>query len=317
MLIFVLAHRALKPDGAVMSGLHEFSELVVTTGMLLLFAGVLGKFLSAIDMMLFPTILSVFLHSIVSVFKNFKDIFENEKIGETIHEITEMIVMSGFILIFGSLMMNFISPANLILFTVTLGLFIFTTLSVFALAHELYGEGGGMEGMKDAAYMIVGSAFIMFLGAAVMPALNIKNLFAFTITLGLFLFVILGIFKLVGLSSKGEVIILKKGETAHNVPSGMRDALFLVIGSAFILFLGAAIMPALNYGSLILFTGTLAAFIWAVLSPYIIFKKSINKAGYTAKQFAWLVVLSGLTMLIGGYILMENPAMIATVPLFA
>ncbi len=317
MLIFVLAHRALKPNGVVMSGLHEFSELVVTTGMLLLFAGVLGKFLSAIDMMLFPTILSVFLHSIVSVFKNFKDIFENEKIGETIHEITEMIAMSGFILIFGSLMMNFINPANLILFTVTLGLFIFTTLSVFALAHKLYGEGGGMEGMKDAAYMIVGSAFIMFLGAAVMPALNIKNLFAFTITLGLFLFVILGIFKLVGLSSKGEAISLKKGEKAHNVPSGMRDALFLVVGSAFILFLGAAIMPALNYGSLILFTGTLAAFMWAVLSPYIIFKKSINKAGYTAKQFAWLVVLSGLTMLIGGYILMENPAMIVTVPLFA
>ena len=52
--------------------------------------------------------------------------------------------------------------------------------------------------------IIVGSAFLMFLGAAVIPALNIKNLMLFTFTLGLFLLVTLGVICLVSKLFKAE-----------------------------------------------------------------------------------------------------------------
>lgn len=316
MLVFVIAHKKLTPKGDVMQGLKEFGILVGISAAVLILGSTLIRLVHIPSLILFATTLHVFLSGIMDTFAQFAKVYEEEDISKAIKNITHLIVVSSIILILGSIIISFINPISLILFTVTLGLFIFGILSVFALSHKIFKDGGGMDGMKDAVFLVVGSAFIMFIGAAVMPLLNIKNLFLFTLTLGVFLFVILGIFKIVELNSKGDTIALKKGEKGHTGPSGMKDALFLIVGSAFMLFLGAAVMPMLDYGNLVLFVVTLAAFIWAVLTPYLVLKPVIADVANTAKMVTLLVLVSGLMLLGGGMLIMKNPWLIATIPLF-
>lgn len=316
MLVFVIAHKKLTPKGEVMQGLKEFGILVGVSAGVLILGSMLIRLVHIPSLILFATTLHMFLSGIMDTFANFAKVYEEEDMSKAIKNITHLIMVSSIILVLGSIIISFINPVSLILFTVTLGLFIFGILSVFALSHKIFKDGGGMDGMKDAVFLVVGSAFIMFIGAAVMPLLNIKNLVLFTFTLGVFLFVILGIFKIVGLSPKGDTVVLKKGEKAHTAPSGMKDALFLVVGSAFMLFLGAAVMPMLNYGNLILFVVTLAAFIWAVLTPYLVLKPVIMDVANTAKMVSLLVLVSGLMLLSGGWLIMNNPWLIATIPLF-
>lgn len=316
MLVFVIAHKKLTPKGEVMQGLKEFGILVGISAAVLILGSTLIRFVHIPSLILFATTLHMFLSGIMDTFAQFAKVYEEEDMSKAIKNITHLIMVSSIILVLGSIIISFINPISLILFTVTLGLFIFGILSVFALSHKIFKDGGGIDGMKDAVFLVVGSAFIMFIGAAVMPLLNIKNLFLFTLTLGVFLFVILGIFKIVELNSKGDTIALKKGEKGHTGPSGMRDALFLIVGSAFMLFLGAAVMPMLNYGNLVLFVVTLAAFIWAVLTPYLVLKPVIADVANTAKMVSLLVLVSGLMLLGGGWLIMKNPWLIATIPLF-
>ena len=316
MLVFVIAHKKLTPKGDVMQGLKEFGILVGVSAGVLILGSMLIRLVQIPSLILFTVTLHMFLSGIMDTFAKFAKVYEEEDLSKAIKNITHLIMVSSIILVLGSIIISFINPVSLILFTVTLGLFIFGILSVFALSHKIFKDGGGMDGMKDAVFLVVGSAFIMFIGAAVMPMLNIKNLFLFTFTLGVFLFVILGIFKILHLTDKKEPTVLKKGEKAVNAPSGMKDALFLVVGSAFMLFLGAAVMPMLNYGNLILFVVTLAAFIWAVLTPYLVLKPVIADVANTAKMVALLVLVSGLMLLSGGWLIMKNPWLALTIPVF-
>ena len=301
--VFILASKLMKPGSGVMKGIESYITLVTVSAAILIFGGLVMKIIDVSSLFAFATTLSIFIVMVLAPFVSFEEETGEYDMTETYKSIATMIIVASSIMILGSLVIGFINIVDLFKFTITLAIFLFAVIGTFALVSKLYKEGGA-KGMKDALIIIVGSAFLMFLGAAVIPALNIKNLALFTFTLGVFLLVTLGVICLVSKLFKAE------GK------SSFKDALFLVVGAAFIMFLGAAIMPQVDYTMLILFTVTLSLFLLAVMTPFLLLRPVIEHVKQAAIGVVLIVGISAAVLLIGGGLFLNYPGLIWAVPLF-
>ena len=301
--VFILASKLMEPGSGVIEGMESYMTLVAVAAVILIVGGLVMKFIDVSSLFAFAITLSIFLVMTLAPFIMYENETSQYDMTETYKSIATMIIVASSIMILGSLVIEFINIADLFKFTITLAIFLFSVLGTFALVSKLYKEDGS-QGMKDAMIIIVGSAFIMFLGAAIIPALNIKNLMLFTFTLGLFLLVTLGVICLVSKLFKAE------GKSAF------KDALFLVVGAAFIMFLGAAIMPQVDYSMLILFTVTLSLFLLAVMTPFLLLRPVIENVKQAAIGIVFVVGISAAVLLIGGGLFLNYPELTWAVPLF-
>lgn len=301
--IFILASKYIK-NPEVLNGLSGITDLVIASGLLLLFGGLIMKWINVSDLLLFTATLALFIALTLAPFVAFSKIVQQIDMTNNLTTIIRVVVISAAVMIFGSLAMKLINLGDLLLFTLSLGLFIFGILGVLHLAHKLY-QGDGHKGMRDALLLIVGSAFIMFLGAAVIPALSIINLIKFTFTLGMFLLVTLGVLALVGIWWKWG-----------GGDKDMKSALFLIVGSAFIMFLGAAVMEHLNFWSLGLFVLTLFGFLAGTLSIFNFLAPDVAMAFGTAQGIALIIGVSAGILLLGGMLFLNFPGLLWAVPVF-
>ena len=301
--VFILASKLMEPGSGVIEGMESYMTLVAVAAVILIVGGLVMKCIDVSSLFAFAITLSIFLVMVLAPFIMYEKEASQYDMSETYKSIAAMIIVASSIMILGSLVIGFINIADLFKFTITLAIFLFSVLGTFVLVSKLYKEEGA-QGMKDALIIIVGSAFIMFLGAAVMPALNIKNLILFTFTLGLFLLVTLGVICLVSKLFKAE------GKSAF------KDALFLVVGASFIMFLGAAIMPQVDYAMLILFTVTLSLFLLAVMTPFLLLRPVIENVKHAAIGIVFIVGISAAALLIGGMLFIKYPQLTWAVPVF-
>lgn len=301
--VFILASKLMKPGGGVIEGMESFMNVVSVAAAILIVGGLVMNFIDVSSLFKFAVTLSIFLAMVIAPFIMFERLSSKHDMGETYRSISTMIIVASTVMILGSLIIGFINIGNLFKFTITLSIFLFAILGVFTIVTHLF-KVDGIDGMEDALALVVGSAFIMFLGAAVMPALNIKNLALFTFTLGMFLFVTLGVLALV---SK----LFKAGGK-----KGMKDALFLVVGASFIMFLGAAVMPHVDYGMLLLFTATLSIFLLAVMTPFLLLKPVIEHVKQAAIGVVLVVGISAAVLMIGGGLFLKYPGLMWAVPVF-
>ena len=301
--VFILASKLMKPGSGVIEGMESFMYVVYVAAVILIVGGLVMNFIDVSSLFKFAVTLTIFLAMIIAPFIMFERLSSKYDMGETYDSISTMIIVASTVMILGSLIIGFINIGNLFKFTITLSIFLFAILGVFTLVTRVF-KVDGIDGMEDALALVVGSAFIMFLGAAVMPALNIKNLALFTFTLGMFLFVTLGVLALV---SKWFKAGGKKG---------MKDALFLVVGASFIMFLGAAVMPHVDYGMLLLFTATLSIFLFAVMTPFLLLRPVIEHVKQAAIGVVLVVGISAAVLLIGGGLFLKYPGLMWAVPVF-
>lgn len=301
--VFILASKLMEPGGGVIEGMESFMNVVSGAAAILIVGGLVMNFIDVSSLFKFAVTLSIFLAMVIAPFIMFERLSSKHDMGETYRSISTMIIVASTVMILGSLIIGFINIGNLFKFTITLSIFLFAILGVFTLVTRLF-KVDGIDGMEDALALVVGSAFIMFLGAAVMPALNIKNLALFTFTLGMFLLVTLGVLALV---SK----LFKAGGK-----KGMKDALFLVVGASFIMFLGAAVMPHVDYGMLLLFTATLSIFLLAVMTPFLLLRPVIEHVKQAAIGVVLVVGISAAVLMIGGGLFLKYPGLMWAVPVF-
>ena len=86
-----------------------------------------------------------------------------------------LIAASGFVMLLGGYIMEFIDFGNLVLFTVSLSIFLFAITGIFALFSERFEFT--LYGAKDAMIIVATSALIMLLGSKlVRPEDFIKSL---------------------------------------------------------------------------------------------------------------------------------------------
>ena len=273
-----------------MDGAKDAMLIVIAAGSILILGGLFMNFINVISLGLFTITLAAFLTAIGWIFEKFNEGYKESMKGAK----DAMIIVgaSGAILILGGLFMNFISPENLLRFTLTLAGFLLGIGIVFKLFHSAFKES--LEGVRDAALLIAVSGGILIVGALFMKIIDPSQLILFTVTLAAFLAAIGGVFILFGLIK-------------NKVMENARAAAILIAVSAGVLIAGGLFMKLIDTAGLVIFAATLAGFLLGVSGIFLLFgliKKNVISNVIAATVF---VTLAAAVLLIGGAILMHNP----------
>lgn len=298
---------------AAMENFGEIAKVILAlcaVGIVLLIVGLLAKHIDFKGILMFVGMLMLFLAGIAAVFiLASKYMQSGSEVSEGIKQYIALVAVAAVIMIVGAMFNSMIPFKDVIMFAFKLGFFLLMLTGIFLIWNKLKGEVA--SGIKDAVITVGLAAFILFLGAASFKALDVGSLLKFIFFLGVFLF--------------GIVIVLLAMQIALKVggngdPTGpMREALTLVVGAAFIMFLGAACYKALGPGAIIGFITLFDIFIGsliAIITPLIKSSSMFNEGAEVLRSVAVFVAIAAAVMLIGGGLITKFPALLITIPLF-
>jgi len=284
-----------------LQGAKDAITLITAASAILLAGGLIMQFIDQNDLITFTVTLSAFLFAIGSIFKLFSKGFETALQGA--EDATTIIIAAGGILLAGSLIMKFIDPESLILFTVTLSAFLFAIGFVFKKFSA--GFEKSMEGAQNAALLIVVSGALLIAASLIPLSINLVSVFIFTVELGAFLLAINWIFK-------------KFGSGFEDSMEGATDAAILIAVSGAILLAGGYIVK--NNPEILLWSGIFAvilgAFIWGICKAFTVNNKATARAMAAAREVGILLVIAGALLLAGGAIIKGNWELIGYSVLF-
>ena len=296
-----------------MENFGEIAKVILAlcaVGIVLLIVGLLAKHIDFKGILMFVGMLMLFLAGIAAVFiLASKYMKSGSEVSEGIKQYIALVAVAAVIMIVGAMFNSMIPFKDVIMFAFKLGFFLLMITGIFLIWNKLKGEVA--SGIKDAVITVGLAAFILFLGAASFKTLDVGSLLKFIFFLGVFLF--------------GIVIVLLATQMALKVggngdPTGpMREALVLVVGAAFIMFLGAACYKALGPGAIIGFITLFDIFIRgliAIITPLIKSSSMFNKGAEVLRSVAVFVAIAAAVMLIGGGLIAKFPALLITIPLF-
>lgn len=227
------------------------------------------------------------------------DLFERlKKVGLVVAIATGTLILSAIVGKF--ILMNIDSVLG---FTLTLGTFIFTIIGAYNLATK--GIGNAFDNAEKVSNLIVVSAGILLLGSIVMMIPGLwKNSLEFTGLLTVFIGSIMLVYKL---ASKYVKESLEISDSFNK----------LVTQSGLILMAGALVNSIVSTGSALGFAFSLTLMIGGVVGAYALASNKMKETMSSAKEFAYLIGISGLTLLIPTIIMTKHPVLFATALLFA
>ena len=292
----------------VLEGADEFADLVGISATTMLIGG--GLFLINKNLIwstaLFATELALFVGTVSKAYaKNM------EAIGDSLENAKDFAVLVGLsaalLLTGGSL---FIKYPKLImttaLFAAELGAFVYIVSAAYKKATDNIDEN--LNTAKSFAILVGLSASILMTGGILMAQNNDTIWTNIVFATELFVFV-----ALIGHAYETAAGVIKK-----NIKVA-KDFTILVGLSAAVLITGGALM-AENKDIIwtnVVFATELFAFIAVIGYAYEFAAKRINENIDVAKEFAILVGISAATMLIGGYLMSENPDLWIGTAIFA
>ena len=188
-------------------------------------------------------------------------------------------------------------------FTFALGTFILGVIGVYNLATK--GMDEALEQAKKVALLIYMSGATLLLGAAIMmiPGIFI-NAVLFTLSLAEFICDVTFAYTL---ASEGI-------ERTIEISDSFIE---LVVKSGLILSFGAAINAFLPTGSVLGFAFSLTLLISGVITAYSIASNMMENTMSSAEEFAWLIGIAGLTLLLPTVYMIKHPVLFTTALLFA
>lgn len=161
--------------------------------------------------------------------------------------------------------------------------------------------------LKNIGIVVAIASATMLVGAVIGKIVlqRMPEILGFTFALGTF---ILGVIGAYNLATKGMDEALEQSKKV--------DLLIYMSGAT--LLLGAAIMmiPGI-FTNAVLFTLSLAAFIGAVTFAYTLASNMMEDTMSSAEEFAWLIGIAGLTLLLPTVYMTKYPILFATALLFA
>lgn len=265
--------------------LSLFTKLVVISAGILLLGALVMKFVDVANLILFTVTLSAFLATIGFIFKKFNAAFKESMKG--VKDASILIVASSAILFFSSLIMNYVSPGNLVLFTITLGAFLAAICFVFNKFEKVFKDT--MDGAIDAMKIVGISSLILLLASKIFNPKDFGNALLFSIGLGIFLVSI-------GLSFKTFNSMDPK-----KILSVAEDVCMIVAISSLALILGAAVTKLVGLKNLLAFVGSLTVLMVGTLLVYIQISKILDKHKSIYKDalaISALITVSGLVLIL-------------------
>ena len=188
-------------------------------------------------------------------------------------------------------------------FTFALGTFILGVIGAYNLATK--GMDEALEQTKKVALLIYMSGATLLLGAAIMMIPGIfTNAVLFTLSLAAF----------IGAVTFAYTLASERLEKTIEISDSF---IKLVVKSGLILAFGAAVNAFLPTGSVLGFAFSLTLLIGGVIGAYTLASNMIEDTMSSAEEFAWLIGIAGLTLLIPTIYMTKHPVMFATALWFA
>ena len=266
------------------SSLNLFKKLVIMSAAILIVGALAMKLISLTDLIAFAATLSIFLFAVTGVFKIISKSIQSSMDGAK--DAALLIAASGFVMLLGGYIMEFIDFGNLVLFTVSLSIFLFAIAGIFKLFSK--GFENALDGAKDAMIIVATSALIMLLGSKLVRPEDFISSLLFAVELGAFLAAI-------GLAFKAW-----EGFDSKSIMASAKD-LCLIIGiSALALILGGLTSKYVGITDLILFTVELGVLIFGTVNILKAASKETSSALDSAKDIALLIGVSGLVLILAG-----------------
>lgn len=265
--------------------LNSLMKLVIGTTTVLLFGTLMMSFINPLSLISFTVSLGAFIFGILWVYSKIsKDQLESS--FSSAKDLGLLIALSGAVLVFGSLFMKFVNITELFGFAGTLWLFISGIIVIYAAFAKDIKET--FTSAYDLGLLIAISGGTLILGSLFYHFINWDDLVGFSLTLGAFIFGILGIYAFLN-------------KWFGNAMKGAKEFSILLGVSAGLLILGALIgnwvwenwKPIVKFGIMLFAFVSIFGAVWCGLSW--MFKKSLKGA----KEFAILVTVSAVAMLLG------------------
>lgn len=188
-------------------------------------------------------------------------------------------------------------------FTFALGTFILGVIGAYNLATK--GMDEALEQTEKVARLVYLSGATLLLGAAVMMIPGIfTNAVLFTLSLAAF----------IGAVTFAYTLASERIERTIEISDSF---IKLVVKSGLILAFGAAVNAFLPTGSVIGFAFSLTLLITGVIGAYTIASNMMEDTMSSAEEFAWLIGIAGLTLLLPTVYMTKHPILFGTALLFA
>lgn len=188
-------------------------------------------------------------------------------------------------------------------FTFALGTFILGVIGVYNLATK--GMDEALKQTEKVTRLIYLSGATLLIGAAVMMIPGIfENSFLFTLSLAAF----------IGAVTFAYTLASERIERTIEISDSF---IKLIVKSGLILAFGAMVNKFLPTGSVIGFAFSLTLLITGVIGAYTIASNMIEETISSAEEFAWLIGIAGLTLLLPTVYMTKHPILFGTALLFA
>lgn len=188
-------------------------------------------------------------------------------------------------------------------FTFALGTFILGVIGAYNLATK--GMDEALEQTEKVARLVYLSGATLLLGAAVMMIPGIfTNAILFTISLASF----------IGAVTFAYTLASERIDKTIEISDSF---IKLIVKSGLILAFGAMVNKFLPTGSVLGFAFSLTLLITGVIGAYTIASNMMKDTMSSAEEFAWLIGIAGLTLLIPTVYMTKHPVLFATALLFA
>ena len=211
-----------------------------------------------------------------------------------IKELTKLVLISAGVLIIGSIAMSLIDIKNLFAFAGVLGGFILLMGGICIMISRLFKDVD-IDKIKnlfvEIQNLILFSSAILILGSLVMNFIDVTNLFAFTLTLGLFMLGLCGI-----------CYILQSMPNIEKLKDTVKSFGELVLICGLTLIFGSMITQFIDFKDLITFALNLALFMTMLALPLWLYSKISSPIFQSAKDFAMLIMVCGATLIYGALI---------------
>ena len=188
-------------------------------------------------------------------------------------------------------------------FTFALGTFILGVIGAYNLATK--GMDEALEQTEKVARLVYLSGATLLIGAAVMMIPGIfTNAVLFTLSLAAF----------IGAVTFAYTLASERIERTIEISDSF---IKLVVKSGLILAFGAAVNAFLPTGSVLGFAFSLTLLITGVIGAYTIASNMMEETISSAEEFAWLIGIAGLTLLLPTVYMTKHPILFGTALLFA
>ena len=188
-------------------------------------------------------------------------------------------------------------------FTFALGTFILGVIGAYNLATK--GMDEALKQTEKVALLVYLSGATLLIGAAAMMIPGIfTNAVLFTLSLATFIGAVTFAYTLAG-------------ERIERTIEISDSFIKLVVKSGLILAFGAAVNAFLPTGSVLGFAFSLTLLITGVIGAYTIASNMMEDTMSSAEEFAWLIGIAGLTLLLPTVYMTKHPVLFATALLFA